>query len=104
MSSIVPVNPAEFMQDIIIKEGMRTEPTDNAGREIAFRQMLLEEIFLRDMFSNENSIYKPEKEDSDFALKSLSEMYGTYVKKEIAAYLVEQGFLQEGIQESTNGQ
>ena len=96
MSSIVPVNPAEFMQDIIINEGMRKEPTDNVGREMVFRQMLLEEVFLRDMFDNPHSIYKPEKEENELALKSLSEMYGTYVKKEVAAYMVEQGFLQEG--------
>ena len=96
MGSIVPVNPAEFMNDIIVKEGLRREPTDNAGREIVFRQMLLEEVFLRDMFGNENSIYKPEKEANELALKSLSEMYGGYMRKELAAYLVEQGFLQEG--------
>ncbi|GBR75565.1 hypothetical protein NO2_0228 [Candidatus Termititenax persephonae] len=90
----MPVNPAEFMQDIIIQEGLRKEPTDNAGREAVFRQMLLEEVFLRDMFSNENSVYKPEKEENELVLKSLSEMYGGYMKKELAAYLVEQGFLQ----------
>ncbi|MDR1114511.1 MAG: hypothetical protein LBL50_05415 [Candidatus Margulisbacteria bacterium] len=97
--SITPVNPAEFMSDIVVKEGMRQQPTDNAGRQNAFRQMLLEEVFLRDMFNNENSIYKPEKDDEDsLVFSGLSSIYGDYTRKELAAYLVEQGFLQEDLE------
>jgi hypothetical protein len=97
MSEIVPVNPAEFMQDIILDEGMRKTPATRAEQEAVFRQMLAEQIFLRDMFDNENSIYKPDPELSggdDLNLgKGLSGMYGGYMRKEVAAYLVEQGFL-----------
>jgi hypothetical protein len=96
---VVPVNPAEFMSDIVVQEGMRRQPTDNAGRQMAFRQMLLEEVFLRDMFGNESSIYKPEKDDEDsLVLSGLSSIYGDYTRKELAAYLAEQGFLQEGLE------
>jgi hypothetical protein len=97
--TVVPVNPAEFMSDIVVQEGLRRQPTDNAGRQMVFRQMLLEEVFLRDMFDNENSIYKPEKDDEDsLVLGGLSSIYGDYTRKELAAYLVEQGFLQEGLE------
>jgi hypothetical protein len=97
--AVAPVNPAEFMSDIVVKEGLRQQPTDNAGRQIAFRQMLLEDLFLRDMFNNENSIYKPEKDDEDsLVFSGLSSIYGDYARKELAAYLVEQGFLQEGLE------
>ena len=100
MSSIVPVNPAEFMQDIIINEGMRKPAVTKEEQIEAFRQMLIEEIFLRDMFDNDKSIYKPEAEQDDDSLnlgKSMTGMYSGYVRKELAAYLVEQGFLQEAI-------
>jgi hypothetical protein len=97
--SFTPVNPAEFMSDIVVKEGLRRQPTDNAGRQSAFRQMLLEEVFLRDMFNNENSIYKPEKDDEDsLVFSGLSSIYGDYTRKELAVYLVEQGFLQDGLE------
>jgi hypothetical protein len=96
---VAPVNPAEFMSDIVVQEGLHRQPTDNAGRQLAFRQMLLEEVFLRDMFDNENSIYKPEKDDEDsLVLSGLSGIYGEYARKELAAYLAEQGFLQEGLE------
>jgi hypothetical protein len=100
MSGIVPVNPAEFMQEIIIEEGLRRPAATKPEQEAAFKQMLVEEIFLKGMFDSENSIYKPETEtEEDDALnlgQSLSGMYGGYVRKELAAYLVEQGFLKEG--------
>ena len=87
------------MSDIVVQEGMRRQPTDNAARQIAFRQMLLEDIFLRDMFDNEISIYKPEIEDEDsLVLSGLASIYGDYTRKELAAYLVEQGFLREGLE------
>jgi len=97
MSEIVPVNPADFMQDILINEGMRRRPVTRAEQELAFREMLAEQIFLRDIFANENSIYKPDPEpkngDSLNLGKGLSGVYGGYMRKEMAAYLVEQGFL-----------
>lgn len=97
MSQIAPVNPAEFMQDILIDEGLRRRPTNKAEQELAFREMLAEQVFLRDIFANENSIYKPDPEldeESNLNLgKGLSGMYGGYMRKEIAAHLVEQGFL-----------
>jgi hypothetical protein len=97
--AVAPVNPAEFMSDIVVQVGLRRRPTDNAGRQLAFRQMLLEEVFLRDMFGNEDSIYKPEKDDGDsLVFSGLSGIYGGYARKELAAYLAEQGFLQEGLE------
>jgi len=96
MSEIVPVNPADFMQDILINEGMRKRPATRAEQELAFREMLAEQIFLRDIFANENSIYKPDPETDGDNLnlgKGLSGVYGGYMRKEMAAYLVGQGFL-----------
>jgi hypothetical protein len=95
VTSIVPVNPAEFMQDILINEGMRRPAVTREEQVDAFRQMLIEEIFLRDMFDNNTSIYKPDKENDDLNLGSaMTSIYSSYVRKELAAYMVEQGFLE----------
>jgi len=112
MSEIVPVNPADFMQDILINEGMRKRPATRAEQEQAFREMLAEQIFLRDVFANENSIYKPDPELNDGDNlnlgKGLSGVYGGYMRKEMAAYLVEQGFLNgalvtKNVKDTVNG-
>lgn len=93
--SVSPVNPADFMQDIVIDEGTRRVPKTDIDKENAFKQMLAEEIFLKDVFSNKNSIYKPdpEEDENSVAAKGLTTMYGDYTKKQMAEYLVKQGFL-----------
>ena len=99
MSSIVPVNPAEFMQDIVINEGMRRPAVTREEQIDAFRQMLLEEVFLKDVFDNKASIFKPEKEEDDELNlgSSMTGIYSGYARKELAAYMGEQGFLKEAI-------
>lgn len=101
MAGVAPVNPAEFMQDVLINEAMRKPAVTKEQQIESFRQMLLEEVFLRDMFANETSIYKPDPEelgDEDLNLgKNMTGIYSGYARKELAAYLIEQGFLRDAI-------
>jgi hypothetical protein len=91
------VNPVDFVQDIVIDQGMRKKIITEEDKLRAFRQMMVEKVFLKDMFNSEQSIYKPEPEEGEGLVmsKGLSTIYSTYMRKQMAAHLAEQGILSE---------
>ena len=93
------INPVDFMQDVIINQGTQVDPTNDAERDRVFRQMLTEEIFLRDyLASNNDSIFRPEPEEGLPSMtNSMSAIYGHYMRKQLAENIVDSGFL-EGAQ------
>jgi hypothetical protein len=83
-----PVNPVDQMGDLIIQEGYNRPLQTDADKQRAFNEYLVEEVFLSDMFSAENSIFKPEKEDDeDTYFSGAGQLYGDLSKKQIARYL-----------------
>ena len=95
MNSIVPVNPVEAVGDIVIKEGLQAVPQDDQGKQAAFEQMLVEELFLKGIFQTENSIYKP-KSDEDALFNTKNNMlYQDYARTVWADHLVESGIFNE---------
>jgi hypothetical protein len=94
-----PINPVNFMQDVVIDEGTRKTPKTKVEQQDAFKQMLVEEVFLKEVYANgEDSIYKPEPEpDEDLSSmsKGMNSIYSGYMKKQMAEYIVQQGFLKD---------
>lgn len=64
MVQIVPVNPAEFIGDIVVKEGLWTTPKSVEAKEELFRQVFAQTLLGKGIFSTEYSIFKPEPEDN----------------------------------------
>jgi hypothetical protein len=97
------VNPVDFMQDVVIEEGTRQPAKTEADKQKAFRKMMIERVFLKDMYSSETSIYKPEPEDDAGGAPSLSlskgmgAIYGTYMRKQLATHMAEDGFLEKEV-------
>lgn len=93
---VAPVNPVGFMGDVIINEGMQKTIKTDADRQKAFSEFLVEEIFIRDMFSQESSIFKPEKEDEDSLFSAgVNGIYSEYTKKQLAEYIASEGLFDE---------
>ncbi len=92
---VMPINPVDNMGDVIIDEGMQRPMKTDADKEKAFNQYLVEEIFMKDMFSAENSIYKPDPEEETLFSPKNNSLYGEFAKKEIARYIVDNNNLME---------
>jgi len=87
---VTPVNPVSSMGDLIIDEGMQRSVRSDAEKQRAFDEFLVEQVFLKDMFSQENSIYKPDPEDEDNLVAPLgNSLYGELAKKQIARYMAD---------------
>jgi len=94
MTGIAPINPAEYMSDIVIKEGSYSVPETEEQKIAQFNQLLVEELFLKGIFNTEHSIYKPDNEDSEALFSPKTHLaYQTYAKSLMAENLVEQGML-----------
>jgi hypothetical protein len=97
------VNPVDFMQDVVIEEGTRQPVKTEADKQKAFRKMLVEQVFLKGFYSSEPSIYKPEPEDGETAApamsmsKGIGSIYGTYMRKQLAAQMADEGFLENEV-------
>lgn len=85
------------MGDIIIKEGMQKNIKTDEDRQKAFAEFLVEEVFIRDMFSQESSIFKPDKKEDEDSLFSagVNGIYSEYTKKQLAEHIVAEGLLAE---------
>ena len=93
---VAPVNPVGFMGDIIMSEGMQKTVKTDADRQRAFSEFLVEEIFIRDMFSQESSIFKPEPDDEDSLFSAgVNGIYSEYTKKQLAEFLASEGLFDE---------
>lgn len=84
----MPVNPVDQMGDLVIKEGYQRPLKTDQDKQKAFNEFLVEEVFISNMFSNENSIFKPE-EDEESLFKSNHALYGDLAKKQISKYLAD---------------
>lgn len=97
------INPVDMMQDVVIEEGTRQTADTPEEKQKAFRKMMLEKVFLKDMFSNEQSIYKPDSEDGEVLnmSKGMSSIYSSYMRKQMAEHLAAQGFLDQEVQNAS---
>lgn len=86
---VMPVNPVNQMGDLVIQEGYERPMQTDADKQKAFNEYLVEEVFISNMFSGENSIFKPEPEEEETYFKGTGELYGDLAKKQIARYLSE---------------
>ncbi len=90
MSNITPVNMAAEMQDVITAVGTQKNVSNENDKVDAFLNMFVEEVFLRGgIFGTENSIFKPEQEESTMPFNT----YGDIASSTFANYLTENDML-----------
>lgn len=93
--TVVPLNPVNFMQDVVVDQGTWQAPKTKPEQQAAFRQMLVEEVFLKSAFDTEDSVFKPEPDEDALFNKENTAIYNAYMKKQMAAQIVKTGFLDE---------
>jgi hypothetical protein len=93
--SQAPVNPVAFMQDVVVDQGTWKTPKTKPEQRIAFRQMLAEQVFLKNTFDTEDSVFKPDQDEDALFSPQNTRIYNEYMKKQMAAKIVQSGFLNE---------
>lgn len=81
------------MQDVVVEQGTWQTPKTKLEQQDAFKQMLVEQIFLKDAFDTEDSVFKPEPEEDSLFSKENTAIYNAYMKKQMAEQIVKNGFL-----------
>jgi len=94
--AVAPLNPVNFMQDVVVEQGTWKTPKTRPEQQAAFRQMLVEQVFLKNAFDTEDSVFKPEPEEDALFNRENTAIYNTYMKKQLAEQIVKDGFLDEG--------
>lgn len=92
MAEILPVNMAGQMQDIVNQYGTQPVIKTQEDKQDAFLTMFVQQMFLDGgMFGSDNSIFKPEQEQSMLPFNTYSEI----ANSQMSEYLVKSGVLPE---------
>lgn len=83
------------MQDVVVEQGTWKAPQTKPEQQAAFKQMLVEQVFLKNAFDTEDSVFKPEPDEDALFNRENTAIYNAYMKKQMAQQIVKNGFLDE---------
>ena len=95
MTTVAPLNPVNFMQDVVVNQSTTKTPKTRPEQQAAFRQMLVEQVFLKNALDTQDSVFKPEQDEDALFNHENTAIYSGYMKKKLAEQIVKDGFLDE---------